>query len=95
MDSEGMPRICDECQSTGEAIKGGDLNFNGLQNASRIISSLSMEILDLERAKTELAEALRKAVAWGDGASQHILYRENINWRYLDEAKCVLANYKS
>lgn len=38
----------------------------------------------------ELREALRKAVAWGESASRHILYRENINWRYLDEARAVL-----
>ena len=43
-----------------------------------------------ERA-IELGEALRKAVAWGDAASTHILYRENINWRYLDEASATLA----
>lgn len=41
----------------------------------------------------ELGEALRKAVAWGDAASTHILYRENINWRYLDEARATFARY--
>ena len=41
----------------------------------------------------ELTEALRKAVAWGDAASTHILYRENINWRYLDEARETLKYY--
>lgn len=39
----------------------------------------------------ELGEALRKAIAWGDAASTHILYRENINWRYLDEARATLT----
>jgi hypothetical protein len=41
----------------------------------------------------EMAEALRKAIAWGEGASNHILYRENINWRYLDEARETFARY--
>jgi hypothetical protein len=39
----------------------------------------------------EMAEALRKAVLWGECASRHILYRERINWRYLDEARATLA----
>jgi hypothetical protein len=37
-----------------------------------------------------LIDALRKAVAWGDAASTHILYRENINWEFLDEARETL-----
>lgn len=41
----------------------------------------------------EMAEALRKAIAWGEAASDHILYRENINWRYHDEARATLAAY--
>jgi hypothetical protein len=41
----------------------------------------------------EMAEALRKAVRWGEAASHHILYRENINWRYLEEARETLTAY--
>jgi hypothetical protein len=41
----------------------------------------------------EMAEALRKAIAWGEGASNHILYCENINWRYLDEARETYGRY--
>ena len=51
-------------------------------------------ITDRDRWKArsiELTEALRKAVAWGDATSTHILYRENINWRYLDEARATFA----
>lgn len=42
--------------------------------------------------RDRLAEALRKAISWGDSASHHILYRENINWTYLDEAKETLQS---
>ena len=41
----------------------------------------------------EMAEALRKAVLWGECASQHFLYREKINWRYLEEARETLKAY--
>jgi hypothetical protein len=37
--------------------------------------------------RDRLAEALRKAISWGDSASHHILNREDINWTYLEEAK--------
>ena len=39
------------------------------------------------RERDKLAEALRKAISWGDSASHHILHRQNINWTYLNEAK--------
>jgi len=42
--------------------------------------------------RDRLAEALRKAISWGDSASHHILYREDINWTYLDEAKEALQS---
>jgi hypothetical protein len=42
--------------------------------------------------RDRLAEALRKAISWGDSASHHILYRENINWTYLDEAREALQS---
>lgn len=41
----------------------------------------------------EMAEALRKAILWGECASQHFLYREKINWRYLEEARETLTAY--
>jgi len=41
-------------------------------------------------ATRDLREALRKAVLWGECASQHFLYREKINWRYLEEARETL-----
>ncbi len=41
-----------------------------------------------------LAEALRKAISWGDSASHHILHRQNINWTYLNEAREALAAVK-
>lgn len=43
--------------------------------------------------RDDLIEALRKAVAWGEAASTHILYREKINWRYLEEARETLKSY--
>ena len=46
----------------------------------------------LERERDRLAEALRKAISWGDSASHHILHRQNINWTYLNEAKEALQS---
>ena len=49
-----------------------------------------------DKATTEqrdrLAEALRKAILWGDSASHHIRHRQNINWTYLNEAKEALQS---
>ena len=54
---------------------------------------------NLERGRDEareqrdrLAEALRKAISWGDSASHYILHRQNINWTYLNEAKEALQS---
>lgn len=44
----------------------------------------------LERERDKLADALRKAILWGDSASHHIRHREDINWTYLNEAKEVI-----
>jgi len=44
--------------------------------------------------RDRLAEALRKAISWGDSASHHILHRQNINWTYLNEAREALAAVK-
>lgn len=40
--------------------------------------------------RDRLAEALRKAILWGESASHRIFDRENINWTYLNEAKEAL-----
>ena len=37
--------------------------------------------------RDKFADALRKAILWGDSASHHIRHREDINWTYLNEAK--------
>jgi len=52
--------------------------------------ALQATVTELQEQRDTLAEALRKAVAWGDAASMHILYRENINWELLDEARETL-----
>jgi hypothetical protein len=49
-------------------------------------------IARIRKQRDRLAEALRKAISWGDSASHHILYRENINWTYLDEAREALQS---
>ena len=49
-------------------------------------------MIDAERQRDMLAEALRKAISWGDSASHHILHRQNINWTYLNEAKETLQS---
>jgi hypothetical protein len=49
-------------------------------------------MFDAEMQRDRLAEALRKAISWGDSASHHILHRQNINWTYLNEAKKALQS---
>jgi hypothetical protein len=53
------------------------------------VSSLCREYRE---QRDRLAEALRKAISWGDSASYHILDRQNINWTYLNEAKEALQS---
>jgi len=52
---------------------------------------LRRELKAVTEQRDELAEALRKAISWGDSASHHILYREKINWTYLNEAREAFA----
>lgn len=65
----------------------------GLPNAYARNCQRQLEINHqaIHECRDDLLEALRKAVVWGDAVSTHILYRENINWRYLDEARATLA----
>jgi predicted N-acyltransferase len=51
---------------------------------------LERELAEARGQRDALVDALRKAVAWGDVASMHILYRENINWELIDEARATL-----
>ena len=71
--------------------------FDG--KASKLAADLATHAEKLERELTavteqrdRLAEALRKAISWGDSASHHILYREKINWTYLNEAREALQS---
>jgi hypothetical protein len=57
-----------------------------------IADDLRSELAAVTEQRDRLAEALRKAISWGDSASHHILYREDINWTYLDEAKEALQS---
>jgi len=50
------------------------------------------ELTAVTEQRDRLAEALRKAISWGDSASHHILYREKINWTYLNEAREALQS---
>jgi len=52
--------------------------------------ALQVTVTELQEQRDTLVDALRKAVAWGDTASMHILYRESINWELLDEARETL-----
>ena len=53
----------------------------------------SLSALDEARGQRDrLAEALRKAISWGDSASHHILHRQDINWTYLNEAREALQS---
>ena len=70
---------CDNCRAIGPA--------------STTESDAVMKWNSHANATRDIAEALRKAVAWGEAASTHILYREKINWRYLEEARETLASY--
>ena len=47
-------------------------------------------IARIREQRDRLAEALRKAISWGDSASHHILHRQDMNWTYLNEAKEAL-----
>ena len=60
-----------------------------LEQFSRL---LERELTAVTEQRDRLAEALRKAISWGDSASHHILYREKINWTYLDEAREALQS---
>ena len=53
---------------------------------------LERERDEAREQRDRLAEALRKAILWGDSASRHILHRQNINWTYLNEAKQALQS---
>lgn len=55
-------------------------------------AELKRERDEAREQRDRLAEALRKAISWGDSASHHILYRQNINWTYLNEAREALQS---
>lgn len=57
-----------------------------------LAKKLETELIAVTEQRDRLAEALRKAISWGDSASHHILYRQNINWTYLNEAKEALQS---
>lgn len=48
---------------------------------------------EIKAQRDELVEALRKAVSWGESASHHILYRDKINWNYLNQSSSILKKY--
>ena len=54
------------------------------------IDYASNQLIKVTEQRDRLAEALRKAISWGDSASHHIPHRQNINWTYLNEAKETL-----
>jgi hypothetical protein len=56
------------------------------------IDYASGQLIKVKEQRDRLAEALRKAISWGDSASYHILDRQNINWTYLNEAKEALQS---
>lgn len=56
------------------------------------IDYASDQLTKVKEQRDRLAEALRKAILWGDSASHHILHRQNINWTYLNEAKEALQS---
>ena len=56
------------------------------------IRTLESELAAVTEQRDRLAAALRKAISWGDSASHHILYRQNINWTYLNEAREALQS---
>ena len=70
---------CDLCRAHGPAAK---TEADAVEQWNRYAN-----------ATRDLREALRKAIFWGESASQHFLYREKINWRYLEEARETLASY--
>lgn len=56
------------------------------------VGDLQRQLTAVTEQRDRLAEALRKAILWGDSASHHILHRQNINWTYLNEAKEALQS---
>jgi len=72
--------------------------IKGFRTSSAIYSleqfsrELETELTAVTEQRDKLAEALRKAISWGDSASHHILHRQNINWTYLDEAREALQS---
>ena len=80
-----LPKIC-----TCPTVPAADCPFH-YQQACGSLAAMPCCASSDSPTLAEMAEALRKAVLWGECASMHILYRENINWRYLDEARATLA----
>jgi hypothetical protein len=62
------------------------------QTQGAVTISRNGYVQELEQQRDRLAEALRKAISWGDSASHHILHRQNINWTYLNEAREALQS---
>jgi hypothetical protein len=62
------------------------------KDCQRLPCVLRRELKAVTEQRDRLAESLRKAISWGDPASHHILYRENIIWTYLDEAREALQS---
>lgn len=76
-----------------------DTNYRANYQVWKTVKILKEHMERFERERDEareqrdrLAEALRKAISWGDSASHHILYRQNINWTYLNEAREALQS---
>lgn len=63
-----------------------------LQSADNHNHEIATKLEIVTEQRDRLAEALRKAISWGDSASHHILYRQNINWTYLNEAREALQS---
>jgi len=71
-------------------IKQRDTLAEQLEANRKATLVIERMVYEAREQRDTLVDALRKAVAWGDAASMHILYRENINWELLDEARETL-----
>ena len=63
-----------------------------LQDVKDLSHELERELTAVTEQRDMLAEALRKAILWGESASHRIFDRENINWTYLNEAREALQS---
>jgi len=79
---------CPDCELTAARA---EIDMMGIRYAAAEMHHAN-NMQEVTEQRDRLKEALRKAISWGDSASHHILYRENINWTYLDEAREALQS---